>query len=135
MFFDHDHDISPLQNLMSEASEEVVLSFGQRLDKFRYNAANDMAPGPRLAHDLETVTDEDEDEDTTPLASGSTKSPCNKDKTAKRERETPGAVVKAGGVTPPSVYAHLSPLNDILRPDLDLVFCGINPCVVSDLLS
>ncbi|KAG2003673.1 hypothetical protein CC2G_004262 [Coprinopsis cinerea AmutBmut pab1-1] len=35
------------------------------------------------------------------------------------------------GYADPSVYAHLRPVNDNLKPDLDIIFCGINPGQVS----
>ncbi|KAJ8520030.1 hypothetical protein ONZ45_g3062 [Pleurotus djamor] len=35
------------------------------------------------------------------------------------------------GYAPPEAYKHLNPLTDCLKPDLDVVFCGINPGRVS----
>ncbi|EJD54691.1 DNA glycosylase [Auricularia subglabra TFB-10046 SS5] len=51
-------------------------------------------------------------------ASDDTGSPTKKFRTAK-------------GYAPPEVYAHLNALTDRLAPNLDVVFCGINPGVMS----
>ncbi|WWD06815.1 hypothetical protein V865_004910 [Kwoniella europaea PYCC6329] len=36
-----------------------------------------------------------------------------------------GKAKKPRGYAPPELYEHLRPVNDLLRDDLDIVFCGI----------
>ncbi|KAK8075235.1 mismatch-specific thymine-DNA glycosylate [Apiospora hydei] len=79
--------------------------------------ANGLLTAPSAA---EEVKEEEDEETTTPLSESVTTT------------RTPSPKKRARGPStyaPPSTYAHLAPLVDILAPDLLVLFIGLNPGV------
>lgn len=116
-------------NVQGSAVDESSASarFAETLKKFKYSTSNDldlpavddkaapMAPDPalrqtRLKRGSTINFEEDVDATTTPSS-------------AKRQRQS-------SKYAPPAKYAHLSPLQDIMEPNLIAIFVGFNPGVI-----
>ncbi|KAF2401703.1 DNA glycosylase [Trichodelitschia bisporula] len=104
----------------------AVPSFNGKLQAFEYTAATGTASRASISQMVATsVTTTSRALVASPLkkpAKRAAASPASTASPAKKKRES-------SKYAPPSKYAHLSPLTDILEPGLLLVFVGFNPGV------
>ncbi|KAJ3534081.1 hypothetical protein NM688_g7188 [Phlebia brevispora] len=93
---------------------------------------SERPPGPVSLHAEATLKQETHDELPVPNKTprkrkAKSSTPQSATKRVKAASASPSKTEYA----PPELFAHLAPLPDLLRPGLDILFCGINPGVES----
>ena len=102
-------------------AQPPAASFKSQLSRFQYNSTNSKREN---ATPTSTITTRSKRTRTTAIIA----TPANDD-APPPPSSPPKKKRKPSGYAPPSKYAHLSPLVDILEPNLICVFVGTNPGV------
>ncbi|CAI6339442.1 unnamed protein product [Periconia digitata] len=113
----------------SAISNGNTTSFRDQLSKFQYTSTSSSLPtddsNPRRTSKRIRIT-KTTDATTTPLSASS--SPTTSPRPPKRNQKSkPKATRQPSKYAPPTKYAHLTPLTDILTPNLICIFVGTNP--------